>query len=302
MSTRKQNPTWQIELRQRQEDHVAKYNSVAHDHQRARMRSQWEQATDKKIGTTQMVRAMDAVQARHDEVLMARRKRLAELLKAERDEHEAMLAGLVVTDDQRRERLMQKARDLRVEREQLRRKEADRRKDQLFREQSSLVRDAESRIKVLHIAAERAAQIEAAKRKKEAEANEDAFWEEQQREEQRQQAARSQADLQRMHQRAKQVNSDLALQVESNQSRKQQERQHLKREDEEFVAEVRQGVEKDQAAEAQRRARQRDIAAETRAMNDTIKEEKERQMAIARGEEKQELNELLQTIAADERS
>lgn len=299
--SRKHNPTRQIELRQRQEDHVARFNGVAVDHQRARMRSQWEQATDKKIGVTQLTRAMDCVQARHDEVLMARRMRLAELLKTERDEHEAMLAGLVVTDDQRRERLMQQARDLRAERETLRKQEAERRKDQLFREQSSLIRDAESRIKVLHVAAERQAQIDELKQRKAQQEAEDRFWEEQQREEQRQQAARSQADLQKMHERSRQVNADLALQVTRNEERKKMAKEHEKREDDEFVAEARKGIQRDQQAEIERRLKQRQIAAETRHMNEEIKAEKEKTMSAMREDEKKELDSLLAQIAEDER-
>jgi hypothetical protein len=299
--THKHNPTRQIELRQRHEDHVAKYNSVAVEHGKARMRSQWEHATDRKIQTTQLVRAMDSVQARHDEVLMARRTRLAELLETEREQHERMLAGLVVTDDQRRERLMQQARDLRVERERLRREEAERRKDQLFREQSALVRDAESRIKVLHVAAERQAQVEANERRKAYENDEGRYWQEQQREEQRQQAARAQADLQKLHQRSRQVNQDLALQVQRNEERKVADVHRDRAQDMQFVEEVRKGISKDQHIAEERRMKQRQIADETRTMNEAQKVVKESQQSVLREEEKLELTTLLGQIAQDER-
>lgn len=301
MTGRKSNPTRQIELRQRAEDHVAKFNSVAVDHDRARMRSRWEQSSDKKIQSTQLTRAMDLVQAQHDEVLMARRMRLAELLKDERDMHEKMLENLVVTDDQRRERLMQKARDLRVQREELRKEESEHRRDQLFREQSALVREAESRIKVLHIAAERDAQLKANAERRQAEKEEEQFWLEQQREEQRKQAQRAQRDLQQLHSRAQQVNADLALQVEKNQTRKQQEKEAIKHEDDVYREEIVRGIKADTDADHARRMKQRQIADETKTMNEEIRVQKEAADAIARAEEKKELDDLLKKIADDER-
>jgi hypothetical protein len=300
MASRRPNPTRQIEIRQRGEDHVAKYNSVAAEHSRLKMQSTWEHATDKKIHGNRLTRAMNTVQARHDDVLVARRARLAEKLKDERALHETMLENLSVTDDQRRDQLMQRARDLRVQRETLRKQDSEHRKDQLFRDQSVLVREAESRIKVLHVADERRAQGNEKARKAAEEAEEERFFYEQLQEQQRLQAQRAQADLQKLHTRAARVRGDLDMQVTHNKERKAEGVSAERQVDAVYGASIVKGLADDAAADAGRRQRQRDIADETRKGNDAqlvVKKEEELKVSAA---ERAELEALLAKITEDE--
>ena len=297
----KHNPTRQIELRQRGEDHVSKFQGVAAQHQRLKLSANWETKTQSRIETNHMARAMDVVQARHDEVLVARRQRLTELLQDERKQHEYMLENMAVTDDQRRERLMQQARDLRAKRETLRKGEATAQKDRRFREQSALVREAESHIKVLHVAEERKQQIEEKQRRKEAEREESAFWEEQQREEMRKQALRSQADLQRLHTRAQDTRKNLDVQVRHNEERRHLAKQEEVEEDKVYGESIKVGLKADAEKEAGRRQHQRDIAHETKVRNDAIRLTKEAEHSKLREEEKVELDNLLAKIAEDEK-
>ena len=300
--SRRGNPTRQIELRQRAEDEAGRYTTVTAEHHRLKLRCEWENSSSKLMKNTELFHAMDRAQARRDDVLAIRRQRLADLLAREREEHEAMLQNLVVTDDQRRERLMQKARDLRVQREELRQAQAEAKRDELFRSQSSLVRDAESKIKVLSVADQRRQQIVDCQRIKEDQAAEDRFFAEQAMALQQQQAQRAQRDLETLHQRAAGMRQDLGVQSEQDSIRREKARERERIEEQKVLESIQAGLQAEAAAEQARRQKQRAIADETRQLNDVIKSQKEIEAAKHRQAETAELDALLAKIKEDERT
>ena len=298
--SRRSNPTRQIELRQRQEDLTSTYDSVAQQHTQLKMKSQWEQKTATRIQQNELFRRMDAVQGRQADMLAARRQRLADLLVAEREEHDRMIANLAETDEQRRERLMQQARDLRERREKMRMEESAVRKDQIFREESSLVREAQSKLKVLRVAADREEQLKAVEERKRREAEEERFFSEQWLDQQAKQAARTQSDLETIHRRRQKLRDDLQLQVDAAKKRKELSQEEQQKEDAYFDSLLRQGKEADARADAERREKQRQLAEETKIRNQQLREMKEEEKAALAAEEKAALDQLLAQIAHDE--
>ncbi|KEG06289.1 coiled-coil domain containing 11, partial [Trypanosoma grayi] len=104
-----------IEARQRREVEQRMYNEVRAEDSRLRLAANWEMRSEGVVQRKQLMRHLERVQAQHNDTLVARRRRLADLLLRERDEHEAMLSNLAETEEQRRERLLQKARELRAQ-------------------------------------------------------------------------------------------------------------------------------------------------------------------------------------------
>jgi hypothetical protein len=300
--SRRSNPTRQIELRQRQEDLTSNYTNVAAEHSQLKMKSQWEEKTSSRIQRNELFRRMDEVQARQADVLQARRQRLSELLIKEKAVHDSMIANLAETDDQRRERLMQQARELRERREQLRQQEASARRDQIFREESALIREAQSKLKVLRAAADRESHLEALKARKAQEEEEERFFSEQWLDQQAKQAARTQSDMDAIHRKREQLKHDLQLQIKAAEKRAQQAQEAQAKEDAEFLELVRQGKAADANAEAKRKMRQKQLAEETKIRNEELRRMKEEEKTMLAEEEKRNLDELLAQIAADEAS
>lgn len=299
MSTRS-NPIRQIQVRQRQEELVATYHQIATDHTKAKMLGQWEEKTQRRIDQNGLHRAMDEIQARRGDVLVRRRERLALLLLTERTEHEHMVSTLAETDDERRERLMQKARELRQKREELRKEQSAQRRDQLFREESAIVREAQSRLKVLAVAAERARQLDDLQERRRREGAENQFFAEQFLAQQRSQAQRAQSDLELIQRRNEQCQSDLAKQVQQLTQRRNDARAQQAADDEEFRRTHRANVETDTRKENERRQRQKDIAEEVKRHNETQRAERDGEAARLRREDEAELARLLASIAAEE--
>lgn len=290
-----------IEARQRQEDHVREYARVQATNDRQRMIADWEIKSTKVVSTKELYRHMDTAQAQHDDVLVARRERLAELLLREKAEHEAMLANLNETDEQRRERLTQQARELRTQREALRKEEAAKKLDQLFRESNDVLRQADSRIKAMQVADQRREQLEEIQRRREQERAMQRFYEEQKDEADRQQRERAQRDLEAIHNRTCQMQKDLEVQVAANKNRALEDKERQKKEDEEFFRLLKEEQERNASKDAARRLRQQNLAAEMKMRNEELRRIKDEEYEKLRQEDKNALDELLRGIAEDER-
>jgi cilia- and flagella-associated protein 53 len=293
-------PAHQIAVRQQREDAIGKYTGIVAEHNKLKMFSDWEQSSTRKMQHNEVFQQMDSVQARHDEVLVHRRKRLAALLLADRERHERMLAQLSETEDQRRERLMANARELRDQREELRKQEAEKLKGLAFRNQSVVIREAESKAKVLNVAAQRKAQLDEAAEIKRRKQEEDAIFNELWEEQRLEKIKRARKDLEARHKRLTDTRHNLAVQKDAAAQKKQQEIEEMAREDAAYLEKVREGLRIDAQAEADRRAKQRKIAAETREMNDRINEEKDKERQALRAEDERNLQEILEEIKVQE--
>mmetsp|Transcript_81550 Transcript_81550/g.95069 ORF Transcript_81550/g.95069 Transcript_81550/m.95069 type:complete len:494 (-) Transcript_81550:187-1668(-) len=294
------NPMAAIEARQRQEEHVRDYSRVQATNDRQRMIADWEIKTTKVVQSRELYRHMDSVQAQHDDVLVERRQRLAELLLREKEQHEAMLANLNETDEQRRERLTQQARELRTQRETLRQDEANRQKERLFRETSDTLRQTESRVRTLQVADARREQLDEMRRRKEEEADMNRFYEQQKAEQDRQQRERARRDLEAIHEGAEQMKRDLGRQVSANQRRLEEEKQRQAAEDAEFFALLKEEQTRNAEKDAARKQRQQDLAVEIKTRNEELRQIKQLEYDRLRQEDKDTLDALLKGIAEDE--
>lgn len=289
-----------IGVRQRKEEHFARFSSVAQEHAKQRLATHWEIASDAKIEQKRLVAAMDAVQAKHDDLLVARRKRLAQLLEEEHEMHEKMLSQLIVTDEARREKLIQKARDLRAKREEDRQDEGKRQKDRLFREQAALIRGAESRIKVLHVADQRQAQLDLKERLKAQKDEEDRVYAQQLQTQFDKQTQRCQQDLEGIYQRNKAHVSALDQQMQQREISKQREREREHEEAIAFREKCEREIREEREAELRRRRVERETAAATKEMYKEVKARKDAEEAQRRAEEEAELNAIIEAKKQEE--
>lgn len=300
MQPRKHNPMAAIEARQRQEEVVRDYARVAAENGRQKMIADWEIKSNTTVGKKELFRHMDRIQAQHDDVLIARRQRLTALLQREKEEHDAMLANLNETDDQRRERLTQKARELRTQREALRKEEAAKKMDQLFRESNDVLRSAESRVKTMQVADQRKEQLEEIQRRREAAKAAELYYQQQKDEVAEAQRERAQRDLEAIHNRTQRMNSDLTVQCAANKRRQEEEQQRKKAEDEEFFRLLREEQSRNAAKDAARRLHQENLAKEMKIRNEELRRIKQDEYEKLRQEDKDALDALLKSIADDE--
>ena len=289
-----------IGVRQRKEEHLQRFAGVAQEHAKQRLATHWELATDSKIEQKRLVSAMDAVQAKHDDLLVARRKRLAQLLEGEHAMHENMLSQLIVTDEARREKLIQKARDLRDSRESARQQEAQFQRDRLFREQAALIRGAESSIKVLHVADQRARQLELRERLQAQKAEEDAVYAAQLQTQFDRQTLRRQEDMEGIYQRNRAHVQQLDSQVRQMQSEASLQRERAAADAVQFrlKAEAEIAAERQQAID--RRRKERDTAVETKEMYKDVKARRLAEDSERRAQEEAELNAIIEAKRQEE--
>jgi cilia- and flagella-associated protein 53 len=297
---KKHNPMAAIEARQRQEEVVRDYARVTAENSRQKLIADWEIKSGHTVSKKELYRHMDSVQAQHDDVLIARRQRLTELLQQEKAEYDAMLANLNETDEQRRERLTQKARELRTQREALRKEEANVKLDQLFRESNDVLRQAESRVKTMQTADQRREQLAELQRRRDAEAEVERYYQEQKDQVEREQRARAQRDLEAIHIRGQKMQADLTIQCAANDQRKEAERQRLREDDEVFFAQLREEQARNAEKDAARRQKQLNLAAEMKIRNDELHRIKHEEYEKLRKEDRDALDELLRGIAEDE--
>ncbi|RNF05603.1 hypothetical protein TraAM80_04431 [Trypanosoma rangeli] len=290
-----------IEARQRRKAEQLLFDKAQAEDCRLRLAANWEVRGDAVIEQKDLMRHLDNVQAQHDDALVARRKRLAGMLLQERADHDAMLNKLAETDEQRRERLIKKARELREQHSEDLRADAQRRHDRLFRDKIDSLRLAESRLRVMQVSAARFEQLALAERRREEQKHEDDFFAQQRLEEQRMMNERARRDLEMLHLGRENTKRALAAQVEGNKARKAQAMAEKQREDEEFNR----VLEEELAAEAQRRVEARKaraiLANEMIAFNEELRQVRQQEYAKLQQEDKEMLDRMLAELAEEER-
>ncbi|KPA83805.1 hypothetical protein ABB37_02020 [Leptomonas pyrrhocoris] len=289
-----------IEARQRREAYMEKFHAEQAVQDRQTHTVNWELKGNERFQRQEVLQYMDEIQAQHNDVLVARRRRLAELLNSENALHTSMMASLPETDAQRRERLIRKAQELRAKREEAKKVDNGARHDRLFREKIDCLRQAESRLRVMQVADARFDQIEAAATRKKAEDEEDKFFSQQAADAQRLATERVQRDLELQYNRTERMKGDLAAQVAGNQQRKAQEKDEARRDAEEFYR----LLHEEQAAEAQkklaRREKNRTIVREMMEINDELQKTRQQEYDALRKEDKEQLDAILASIKADQ--
>ncbi|RNF17554.1 coiled-coil domain containing 11 [Trypanosoma conorhini] len=290
-----------IEARQRRETEQRLFNKAHAEDCRLRLTANWEVRGDAVIQRKDLMRHLDKVQAQHDDALVARRKRLADMLLRERAEHEAMLNNLAETEEQRRERLIQKARELREQHKEDLRVDAQKQHERLFREKIDSLRLAESRLKVMQVSDARFEQLVLAERRREEQKREDDFFAQQRLEEERLTNERARRDLDMLHVAREKTKKALAAQVEGNKARKAQAQAEKQQEDDEFNRVVAEEL----AAETQRRVEARRaravLAKEMSAFNEELRQVRRQEYEQLQQEDKEVLDRLLAELAEEER-
>ncbi|EPY31328.1 coiled-coil domain containing 11 [Angomonas deanei] len=288
-----------VEARQRREQFMQDFNASKAVEQRDRLKADWEVKGDTKIAQRQVLQKLDRIQAQHKDTLVARRARLAELLLREKERYEQMMSGLAETDDERRERLIRKARELREKREEQKKIDNQSRHDRLFREKIDPLRLAESRLKVMQVADERYQQLELPKQRREEEKAEEEYFNQQAAEAQRLANERAQRDLELRYQRTERLKGDLASQVEGNRMRRDMERQEKERDDAEFYR----LLHEERVVEAQKKAAQRSererIGQEMRDLNEELERARKQEYEQLKKEDRELLDSILAEIAVE---
>lgn len=288
-----------IEKRQKREQFFAEFDKQQASANRTNNAILGERKNQNLMRQNELFRILDVVQARRNDTLVERRKRLAELLNNELEEHNKLLSHLTESDEQRRERLISKAKALRERREMEKKLDTERCNDRLFREKIDVLRQAESRLRVMQVADARFEQIEAARQKKEEEAKEEEFFAQQANEAYRLACERTRHDLENIYQRNQQVRADLAAQVEGNKMRREMEKEEKKKEDEEFYR----LLHEERVAEAQkqlaRKQRAKEIAKEMQDLQVELETARSNEYARLRREDQEELERLLASIARE---
>nr|CCC90419.1 conserved hypothetical protein [Trypanosoma congolense IL3000] len=286
--------------RQREEQQRACEKARA-DESRMRLGVNFEIRSEKVCGRRDLMRRLDLMQAKHDDALVARRQRLAALLLREKDEHEAMLNNLAETDEQRRERLIRKARELRAQQQQHLRVDAQKRHDRLFLDKIDSLRLAESRLKIMQIADSRFQQLELAEKRKQEKKREEEFFAQQREEENRLANERAKFDLEEEYKRKQAVSRALDAQVEGNKMRARQKQLEVQQENDAFNR----AVEEEKAAEAQRRMEQRvaraALAKEMSEFNEQLRIARRQEYEKLRMEDREMLDRMLEQLAEEQR-
>lgn len=290
-----------IEARQRRELEQRSFNKAHAEDCRLRLAALWETRGDTVIERKDLMRHLDRVQAQHDDALVARRQRLADLLLRERAEQESMLSGIAETEEQRRERLIQRARELREQQQEDTRIDTQKRHKRLFREKIDALRLAESRLKVMQVADARFEQLALAERRRAEEKLDEMYFDQLQQEAQRLSNEREQRDLEQVHRKREETKEALAAQVRGNEMRKAQQEAERQQENDEFnravVAEL--------TAEAQKRMEERAaraaLAKEISAFSDEMRRLRREEYDRLKQEDKDVLNRLLAQIAEEDR-
>lgn len=288
-----------IEKRQKREQYLAEFGAEKAAATRLNTFIDAEKRTGGRMNANEAYRILDQIQAQHNESLVARRKRLAELLLREREECESMLSHLTETDDLRRERLLAKARALREKREEEKKADTKKCTDRLFRETIDELRQAESRLRVMQVADGRYQQIEAEQQKKAEEAEDEEYFNQQAAEAQRKACLRARQDEEVKYRLQEQRKADLAAQVEGNEMRRELERQQKERDNEEFYRQVHEERVKETQKTLARRNRTREIAAEMKALNEELEQVRKEEYTRLRQEDKEELDRILAQIAEE---
>ncbi|CCW65054.1 unnamed protein product [Phytomonas sp. EM1] len=288
-----------IEARQRREAFMREFEASQASELRQKLNVEWELKGNAKIYQKELFRVLDKVEARHNDTLVERRKRLADLLCREQAQYDHMLANLTETDGQRRERLIRKAKELRARREEERRADIAQRTDRLFREKIDQLREAESRLKVMQVSDARFSQLEEAKRRRENEAEEDAFFAQQAMEAQRLAIERTQRDLEVAYVSGEKLKRDLAAQVEGNAMRKSQAAEEQQRENEEFKRLVHEEHVQEMQKRAARRQAQCKLAQEMKELNETLQRARKEEYDRLQQEDKELLDSILAELAEE---
>jgi len=288
------------EARQRREQFLQDFAAEQAQRDRHSLSVGWEQKGTSRIQQQNLLRHLDTIQAQHNDTLVERRRRLADLLSGEAAQYATMMGGLSETDAQRRERLIQKAQELRAAREEAKRVDNSARHDRLFREKIDCLRQAESRLKVMQVADERHDQLAAAALRKQQEAEEEVFFTQQSVEAQRLATERAQRDLDLRYKRTERLKGDLAAQVAGNEHRQALERQERQRDAEEFQR----LLHEEQTAEAQKRLQRRErevrLAEEMMQLNNELRVARQQEYEALKKEDKAELDAVLSAMAAEE--
>ncbi|EPY21969.1 hypothetical protein STCU_08415 [Strigomonas culicis] len=290
-----------IEARQRREQFMQDFKATQSADMRQRMQVDFEVKGEVKMAQKDLHRHLDKVQARHNDSLVQRRARLAELLQREQAQYETMLSGLAETDEERRERLIRRARELKAERAALRQVDNQARHDRLFREQIDTLRLAESRLKVMQVADLRYDQLSLAERRKAEEDAERAYFEQQAAEALRLANERAQRDLELRHQRVEHLQRDLTAQVEGNTLRREAAADEKRRDDEEFYRLLHEERIVEAQKQAAKRAERERIAQEMKELNEELQQARMQEYDQLRKEDKETLEAILAVIAEEQR-
>eukprot|EP01063_Lacrimia_lanifica_P019730 TRINITY_DN27173_c0_g1_i1.p1 TRINITY_DN27173_c0_g1~~TRINITY_DN27173_c0_g1_i1.p1 ORF type:complete len:498 (+),score=249.37 TRINITY_DN27173_c0_g1_i1:61-1554(+) len=291
----------QIQARRRQEESLQSAERAVGGDKVLRQYAHWENKTQTVIDRNQLFKRVDHVQARHDETLEKRRRRLAELLSAEALQYETELDSMTETQEQRRDRIAQLALQLRAERERERRAFADKQTERAFQQNCPELLEASSKVRLLQTCADRQQQLDWAKQKEQQEKAEneyfDALWEEGRQK----MVKRADDDKAKQMMMKEQLQTNLATRKEAAAKLKAEREEQERLDGEQFRDELRRGAAEDAEKERRRRERQHALGRQNKAYNHELEQYKDGIKAAEKEEEKKFLDALLSRIKDDEK-
>ncbi|KAG5504485.1 hypothetical protein JKF63_04937 [Porcisia hertigi] len=289
-----------MEARQKREAFMEKFNAESALGERWCRTVEWETRGNARNEQREVLQYMDVIQAQHNDVLVARRRRLAELLLRENEQHAVMMKGLQETDTQRRERLIRKAQELRARREEAKQADIGARHDRLFRSKIDCLRQAESRLKVMQVTDERYDQMDAAAERRRQEAAEAEMYAQQAAEAQRLAVERLQHDLEHQYNRKQCMLGDLAAQVAGNRLRKEKEKEEACRENEEFYRLLHEEQAEEARKRLQRLEKNRQMAQEMIELNEELQRARKQEYEQLKKEDREALDLIMASLAAEQ--
>lgn len=249
------------------EDRLQRISAANKDEQRATAVATWQNKSDDKVRQLVVQRRFEALKARREADLNARRQRLAEKLFAEDAAYKQELIMGKETPEQRRAKLAQRARELAAKREAERQQLAASLYERAFMENCDVLRETNSKRVLYRTLDERNAQIEQKMAQRIAEEEEKRMFEEM-NETERLKKEQRHVDDKRKQQEVKQATiRSLDAQVRAVEERRAEEAAARQQEISELQALWRRMEEEQAQADAQDRERMQRLAAELQEFN-----------------------------------
>ncbi|OWZ23434.1 hypothetical protein PHMEG_0001680 [Phytophthora megakarya] len=223
--------------RRQREDHLASFTSSVKDLTRLNSRADWEESLNDKGESRQVQRTVAQLKNQYESQLHSRRLRLAELYNREMEEWREMCLATAETPEDRKQKMIQRALELKERRERERLAVVEEKRMQQYRESCDDVRVEDSNKVQQLVLNERGKQLEERKliveQEREFEGKMAQLWVE----DRLKKEERDRRDVELAIKRNEEMKNILDLQVDLVQKRKAEVEEHKRREDHELLSE-----------------------------------------------------------------
>lgn len=253
--------------RRQREDALSHYADTVKGLTKMHARADWEHGIDLKSETTNLHRTVSRIKNQQESQLHSRRQRLAELYNREMEEWKQACLANMETPEDRKQKMIQRALELKERRERDRMAIVEEKLLQQYRESCDDLRVEDSRKLTKLVVRDRESQLEERKRIEEEEKLIEVrmaqLWEE----DRLKKEERERRDREMAIKRDAEVKAILDLQVDLFKKRRTEEEQYKKQEDHELLAEWERLKQVEQALEEQRRQNEIQRAMDVKRFN-----------------------------------